>query len=545
MANAAPVAGFKVPSSYDQNRPKFDGSTPNSLKLFIRNTETICKNGGITTDQARKEKLLEYLDHMDINEQWQRLPGFDKAKKYDEWKEEILELYPEIEDMTFGSMEKLQEICRQNQYIKQTELGKLRRFSLAFRNEAEKLMDGTAAVVNKHLVELILAVLEPSFAQEVERAVGRKAIDDLARQGATPAQLAAKKSRRGDRMPYATVLEIADYIADTWSGGSVGNYLLGGKTRSATQAGVIPVDYGNMVKQEVQEKLDTFASELAQLKDMTVVQGKHMTENFKKWDQSLENSFKLMNQSLRGPPPHQTEITQAGPSRREGNSGQSGEGPCFFCNGPHIVRFCTAKDEYITIGWIKVEDRLIKMGDGSWIPRYPESISRKAKVDEYWAKKGVSKEMAMAKKSSLMATFYPVHEGTPWDFYETERIGDLYDTREDEIRSAKIQQFEARARVAPYPVAQMIQAPMASYFSGTQLPQQQGGVQPPPQGPIPNQVSNDRNVVPVVAPAGSMVDMNQLIQLFNAMGRTDQSAMEQFVTTRGGSKSDPPANQNF
>ncbi|KAF8169299.1 hypothetical protein K438DRAFT_1983355 [Mycena galopus ATCC 62051] len=182
MTNVS-VASFKVPTAYDNNRPKFDGSTLDSLRLFFKNTELICKNGGITGEQEQKLKLLEYMDSLDMGEQWQKLPAFAVTKTYLEWKKEILDLYPEIEDMMFGSMKKLVEICQAARFISQSDLGKLRRFSLAFTNEAEKLMDGSAAVVNKQLVDLILAVLEKGFASELERAMNQRAIDDLSKVG--------------------------------------------------------------------------------------------------------------------------------------------------------------------------------------------------------------------------------------------------------------------------------------------------------------------------------------------------------------------------
>ncbi|KAJ7698154.1 hypothetical protein B0H14DRAFT_3529067 [Mycena olivaceomarginata] len=35
------VQGFKKPTAWDSNHPKFDGETASSLKLFLRNTEQV------------------------------------------------------------------------------------------------------------------------------------------------------------------------------------------------------------------------------------------------------------------------------------------------------------------------------------------------------------------------------------------------------------------------------------------------------------------------------------------------------------------------
>ncbi|KAF8127727.1 hypothetical protein K438DRAFT_1789811 [Mycena galopus ATCC 62051] len=199
----------------------------------------------------------------------------------------------------FRSMKKLVEICQAARFISQSDLGKLCRFSLAFRDEAEKLMDGSAAVVNKQLVDLILAVLKQGFASELERAMNQRAIDDLSKAGGNAGNKAGNnplgpKLRRGDRMPYKTVLAIADYIADNWSGSSTMNAILGSNiTRPPSSGGVLPMT-GSIIKAEIQEKLESFAGDITQLKDLASLQNRQMAENMKKWETSAENSVKLI-----------------------------------------------------------------------------------------------------------------------------------------------------------------------------------------------------------------------------------------------------------
>ncbi|KAF8146188.1 hypothetical protein K438DRAFT_1781230 [Mycena galopus ATCC 62051] len=308
----------------------------------------------------------------------------------------------------FGSMKKLVEICQAARFISQSDLGKLRRFSLAFTNEAEKLMDGSAAAVNKQLVDLILAVLEQGFASELERAMNQRAIDDLSKVGGNAGNNPpGPKLRRGDRMPYKTVLAIADYIADNWSGSSTMNAILGSNiTRPPSSGRMLPMT-GSIIKAEIQEKLESFAGDIAQLKDLASLQNRQMAENMKKWETSVENSVKLMNQNLRGPAPHM-EMGVAGPSRQieyrgqGGYSHQTGDDGCFFCGGAHMVRDCSTKDEFIALGWIKIEDKIVKMGDGNWIPRYPENVYRSQKVEDYWKRKGITRKIAAAKKATTL-----------------------------------------------------------------------------------------------------------------------------------------------
>ncbi|KAF8131331.1 hypothetical protein K438DRAFT_2113697 [Mycena galopus ATCC 62051] len=318
-----------------------------------------------------------------------------------------MQLYPEVEDMAQGSLDKLFDICRLNRPIHRSELGKLRRFSLAYQNEAEKLLKGNAQVVNKQLVEWILATLDDSFASELEQAMNQQAIAAFANPVPNPA---GGPLRRGDKMPYESVLKIADYIADNWSGRSaMAELMSSGRTASTatspfggSSSGFIP---SAKVKTEHSERFETFANELAQMKDLALLQEKRFQENFKKMEGAIENSVKLLNQSIRGPPPHM-EIQQAGQSlkpedralTRDLRRGGSGGGPCYFCSGPHFVRECIEKDEYISLGWILIDNGLIKLGNGGWIPKFPESSSRKDKVDEHYRKLGMTKGTSGAKQ---------------------------------------------------------------------------------------------------------------------------------------------------
>ena len=69
------------------------------------------------------------------------------------------------------------------------------------------------------------------------------------------------------------------------------------------------------------------------------------------------------------------------------------------------------------------------------------------KVEEYYRKLGITKESVNAKHSNLMQSFYSEYahtSGDNYDPYHYDRVDHLYDTREDEIRSAKIQQMETK-----------------------------------------------------------------------------------------------------
>ncbi len=569
MAN---VSGFKIPAAWDQNRPKFDGENANSLRNFIRNCESIFTQGNITGEQEKKEKLLEYVDHNDIREQWERLPTFAAPATFVAWKAEILQLYPEIEDMAQGSLQKLMGICAASRPISRSELGKLRRFSAAFENEAGKLTVGSALVVNMSLVEMILGVLDPSFATELENAMNQVAVIATAYPLAVPAgQQGALQltDRRGDRLPYKQVLKIADLLADNWVGrGS--KALVSGGSRLEPAIGIagssIPIVSNETVKikQEITERLEAFAGELARVKDSAVLQEKRIGDSIKRMESTFETSIRQLSQSLRPRPPHMDQPGNADLHRPEqhhdhnhganngsnqGNRG-NGPGPCYFCLGPHYVNDCPIKDDFIGRGWVTVENGIVKLGNGNWIPRFPEHLSRAQRVEEYYNKQGSSKGPSNVKQANMVQNFYSGgYEGPSGysDPYNEDRVGHLYDTIDDELRSAKVQQMvRLRAANQAYQPSssQNYQAPVIpgpSYPTvGTNMAQIVPQFQQsyfPVEPPV-----NVQTNVPTV-PQQNNVDFNQLIQfmnLMNAANRTGTPVQEQMVTTRGGSKTDPP-----
>jgi hypothetical protein len=113
-------------------------------------------------------------------------------------------------------------------------------------------------------------------------------------------------------------------------------------------------------------------------------------------------------------------------------------------DGPHYIRDCRNKDEFITLGWVKVEDGQLRLGMGGWIPRHPENLSRMQKVEEHFWWQGVTRELAKAQHTGMMLSFYSSMSWAQEDGYGnryTDRMDHLYDTTEDEIQSVKIQQM--------------------------------------------------------------------------------------------------------
>jgi hypothetical protein len=301
MANVG-VANFRIPNPWDKSSPSFDGETASSLRKFIRNLRNIFTQGGIATDAAKKAKTLEYLQEDDVIEQWERLPTYTSGT-FDEWVAEIEGFFPELEDAKVGSLKKMRRICSEHQDVPVNDLGAVRRFSIAFVNEADKLLMPPAALDNGQLVDMYLDCLEESFANNINAIIMQSkffangttatpAAAVNAGAGAAVAQPVSVK-RRGDKVPLAFVIKTAKEMAEYWDGHSSKR----SKKGSAK---------GELAGKEVAIKLEEDARENRALLDginaLTAVIKDSFTIQDKKLDQWMKTSF---SQAVTNPPPQE------------------------------------------------------------------------------------------------------------------------------------------------------------------------------------------------------------------------------------------------
>jgi hypothetical protein len=434
---------------------------------------------------------------------------------------------------------------------------------MAFNNEALKLLSPPALVTNRDLVQVVLDTLAPDFAKEVELTLNQPSSAAVIVQNselnlAPPSAIVqqamqAQLNRRGDKFTYVQVLHVVDYLMCNWSGRSAmdslnlgggidkgalaGKSLLTGAINPLLPTGGQSVDTsigGKLIKHEVSDKLDLFAQEIAGMKDTINLQDKRINESVKKMSDSIENSFKVLNQSLRSPAPREAPRVENREYRA--NDGFR-KGPCFFCSGPHMISECEVKEEFIRIGWVVVKDGKMTMGDGTYIPRFPEDISRAEKIEKYHNNKGMTRESPLPKKSAMMNTYMGQYD----DHGNYDRVDHIYDSRDDELRSYRAQQNMLANRGSTYQpparqsmVQQNVEQPVANMsYSILQRPVQQQQVQ---------QSAESSAMVPGM-------DIQQLIQLIDTVRGPNNASREpsgeQFVQTRTGARSDSNQGTGF
>jgi hypothetical protein len=332
------------------------------------------------------------------------------------------------------------------------------------------------------------------------------------------------------------------------------NSSMGASSGSSTSSEMVKL------RADLSDQMDTFASDIAKLKDSQELIEKRANSSLQRFEektsssfQKLEESIKQMNQSLRGPAPHQ-EISQAGQSSNRygqdrGFKSQSQDQPnrdCYYCYlTGHMVRDCPYKREHIDQGRILIENGRMKLGDGSPFPRYPESKSQKQRVDDYYGNKqvpGAPQVLVQSYSQPRLDVITTFHVGI-------DNLWEVYDTKSDEIRTAEVQQYirsnQPRNDYAPVSTYQAQVLPQYGGQVQTYSPSYQQFQQS--QYQIPNFPINQ----PVQAAPNMQIDgmnISQLVQVMKALKMAENdspSAQAQLAQTRGGARNSGPDPQNF
>ena len=84
-----------MPMRNERAAPTFDGSNAHELPRFFEDLESLMERASITSDKEKKKQVLKYVDiHTEL--MWKILPEFsDDNKTYKEFKEAILDQYPD------------------------------------------------------------------------------------------------------------------------------------------------------------------------------------------------------------------------------------------------------------------------------------------------------------------------------------------------------------------------------------------------------------------------------------------------------------------
>jgi hypothetical protein len=548
---------IKVPQPWDtKNCPSFDGKTAESLMKFLRYCKMIIEGSNMTDDDEKKKMVKNFLSYH-VNEEWSSLSSYATGT-FDEWVAEIEGLFPEIKTMRIGSLERLNQICTSNAGLRKQDDGKIKRFSLQFKNEAEKLMAHPVLVTNPVLVDKYIACFEEGFAREIDMMISQTIYWEK-RNGTGPAAAAgpapgpqpglAPVARPEDTIPLGRLIDMVEdlCVINVNRTPSVSNLNTNNMTPTFESASVNPDIL--KIKTEVREHkvlLDACANDIAQIKDGQALAEKRTVAGFMEVNQNLLKNLaefkQLMSQSTgkegsyRDKPPHQdagygSQQANHNFNNNSGGSYRSNDNKdCFYCYlAGHMVRDCPYKREHIDLGRILISNNQMRLGDGSPFPKYPESKSKKQRVDDYYA----GKTVPGAPQVLIQNYDHPSQDMSQFHSQIVDNLCTVYDSRDDEIRTLQVQTF-IRTQLSQ---VQTTQFPVASYHQGAQMLPNGGGTvqthapnsqnfQPNlaqqnfvtgiPQGYQPGIAQFQQAQVPSPAQPGGM-DLTQLLSLVNAI----------------------------
>jgi hypothetical protein len=390
-----------------RDAPKFSSKKPHELRRFLRLMEDLWKEAGINDDNQKKKSVGKYADQ-DSEEEWAALDTYEDSYSWEQFKEELVENYPEAAAAERGTPARLRQLCAETSDIKLGDLPTLYAFRRAFLAEAKKLIKEPVVMANRELVELFIGCLSETMASAVLQFLGNnhkakaKAVETASEntKGKEAETVSSSKSkatastasrRPEDRYDLEEVCKAAVHVSES----SQGMFNLIGKssTRNVEERGAFMFNQPVSETKALSQKLEEIESVQAQERDKLV--------NMNKTMDSKLSDIEIMMKALLAPGGatkddckgdckgscNKTHETSSGSVPKGGRSMDNER--CFYCGKMgHFQADCEDLKSQIRSGNLKLnpEGRL-RLKDGSFIPGFPNTATLKERVERHYAKK--------------------------------------------------------------------------------------------------------------------------------------------------------------
>jgi hypothetical protein len=384
-----------APGSRDA--PKFKSTRPEELRRFIRLMEDLWTDCGVTSDETKKMMIGKYADQ-DSEEEWQAFETFDGLHSWEEFKDELLENYPEAAAAERGTPARIRQICSEAIKAGKLMLGDMvsfYAFRRSFVSEGKKLRKAPAVMANRELVELFIGCLSDTFASAVLQYLGNKTPEPKATIGSKVGLSSnddddSKPRRPEDRYNWEEVCKAALQVSEN----SQGMYNLVKKTE---QRGVMLFSQPVSETKALNEKLNELEGEQALDKDRLVSLGKTLESRMGGIEDLIKSLMKNGKEAegqnvCRGDcknsncKMHDT-TSNSVPQKWAGKSLDNEK--CFWCGFlGHFQADCEDLKNQIRLGNVKMNhEGKLRLKDGSFLPRNPVEASLKERVERHYAKK--------------------------------------------------------------------------------------------------------------------------------------------------------------
>ena len=376
-----------------KDAPRFKSSKPEELRRFIRLMEDLWRDAGVTSDSSKKSMIGKYADQ-DSEEEWSAFKTFEDDHTWEEFKDELIENYPEAAAAERGTPTRIRQLCRETLNVRLGDMPALYAFRRAFMAEAKKLQKPPAAMANRELVELFICCLSEELSAALLQFLGSKAPTAKGTSGKRREVGTGDSTvmrRPEDKYDLEEVCNAALQVSEN----SQGMFNLMKKDLSEERRGVLLYSQPASETRALSEKVHELEGEQALEKDRLVSMGKTLESRMVGLEDMLKSlltqSQTNSNQNWKGDCKGggcKTNDTSSGPTQKWGAKSLDNE-KCFWCGlMGHFQADCDDLKNQIRVGNVKVnaEGRL-RLKDGSFIPNQPVGASLKEKVDRHYARK--------------------------------------------------------------------------------------------------------------------------------------------------------------
>ena len=385
------VKDAKMVAPGTRDAPKFSSEKPEGLRRFIRLMEDLWRDAGVTDDNVKKSMIGKYADQ-DSEEEWTAFEAYGKGHSWDEFKDELIENYPEAAAAERGTPARIRQLCADVSKVRLGDMATLYSFRRSFMAEARKLQKPPAAMANRELVELFIGCLSESLASAVLQFLGNKLPSAMSKEVNAEKDNGVAR-RPEDRYDLDEVCKAAIQVSENSQG--MFSLMRQESSLKTGERGVLvfnqPISEAKALTEKVEELEGVQALERDRLVSVTKSMESKMT--------GLEDLIKtLLAQSQTGANQGQCkgDCKGSGCKIHDASSGptQKWAKPmenerCFWCGiSGHFQADCEDLKSQIRSGNIKVNpEGKLRLRDGSFIPNHPAGTTMKERVERHYARK--------------------------------------------------------------------------------------------------------------------------------------------------------------